>query len=174
MTPYMDTVFGLGVFIENRGGIKYFNHNGGNEAFLCTSYGSLEGGNGVVIMINGEDFSIINEVLNSVAQVYDWKGFYKPVFKKLIVVPKDTLQQYVGDYKMDKDTLTIHFCGEELCIRQNSQPGDGFKMKFSNNASFTVIEVPNAIISILRNKEGKIDALELTQDGNTRRLPKLN
>src|SRR6187431_318400 len=82
LTPYIDSNSALGVFIENKNGQLYFNHNGGNEAFLCTSYGSMQGGNGVVIMINGENFSVINELLNSVALVYDWKGFYKPTFKK--------------------------------------------------------------------------------------------
>jgi CubicO group peptidase (beta-lactamase class C family) len=82
LTPYIDKNAALGVFIEDRSGIKYFNHNGGNEAFLCTSYGSLEGGNGVVIMVNGDNFQIISEVLNSVAQVYGWKDFFKPEFKK--------------------------------------------------------------------------------------------
>lgn len=49
LTSYIDSTIGLGVFIENREGSKYFNHNGSNEAFLCTSYGSMKGGNGVVI-----------------------------------------------------------------------------------------------------------------------------
>lgn len=175
MTPYIDSAVGHGLFIEKRGSSKYFNHNGGNEAFLCTSYGSLDGGNGVVIMINGEDFTIISEVLNSVAQVYNWKGFYKPVFKKLVAIPKDTMQLYLGDYKLsDKDTLTIRFCGEQLCIRQNGQPGDGFKMTFEDSTTFSVNEVPDAVLKIIRNKEGKIEALELAQGGQKRKLPKLN
>ncbi|MFM9908084.1 MAG: serine hydrolase domain-containing protein [Chitinophagaceae bacterium] len=175
MTPYMDTAFGLGVFIENRNGVKYFNHNGSNEAFVCTYYGSLKGGDGVVIMVNGENFNIINEVLNSVAQVYDWNGFFKPVFKKLAIVPKETMQQYLGDYKLSNtDTLTIRFCGEQLCIRQNGQSGDGFKMTFEDMVTFTVAEVPNAVIRIIRDKDGKVEALELEQGGQKRNLPKLN
>ena len=91
LTPYIDSNAALGVFIENKEGQLYFTHNGGNEAFLCTSYGSMQGGNGVVIMINGENFAVINELLNSVAIVYDWKGFYKPTFRKIVTVPKDTI-----------------------------------------------------------------------------------
>ncbi len=175
LSPFIDSTVGLGVFIENREGIKYFNHNGGNEAFLCTSYGSMQGGNGVVIMINGEDFGVVSEVLNSVAQVYDWKGFYKPVFKKIVIVPKETMQQYLGNFKLsDTDTLTIQFCGEQLCIRQNGQPGEVYKMIFEDIATFSVTEVPNAVIKIIRDKEGKVDALELEQGGRKRRLPKLN
>ena len=175
LSPFIDSTVGLGVFIENRAGIKYFNHNGGNEAFLCTSYGSMRGGNGVVIMINGEDFGIVSEVLNSVARVYDWKGFYKPVFKKMAIVPKETMQQYLGNFILNgTDTLTIRFCGEQLCIRQNRQPGDGYKMIFEDIATFSVAEVPNAVIKIMRDIEGKVDALELEQEGRKLRLPKIN
>ena len=175
LTPFIDSTVGLGVFVENREKIKYFNHNGGNEAFLCTSYGSMQGGNGVVIMINGEDFGVVSELLNSVARVYDWKGFYKPVFKKIAIVPKETLEQYLGNFILgDADTLTIRFCGEQLCIRQNGQPGEGYKMIFEDTATFSVAEVPNAVLRIIRDKEGKVDALELEQGGRKQRLPKVN
>jgi len=174
LTPYIDKNAALGVFIEDRGGIKYFNHNGGNEAFLCTSYGSLEGGNGVVIMINGEDFQIIAEVLNSVAQVYEWKDFYKPQFKKLAAVPEDVLQQYVGNYKLMNDTLTISFCDKELCIQQNHQPATGYKMIFTDSSSFSVKEVPDANFTVIRDKEGKVEALQLKQGETSIRIPKIN
>jgi hypothetical protein len=58
-------------------------------------------------MINGENFSVINELLSSVAIVYGWKGFYKPTYRKTVTVPKDTLQQFLGDFLLQKDTLTI-------------------------------------------------------------------
>ena len=174
LTPFIDSTVGLGVFIENRAGIKYFNHNGGNEAFLCTTYGSMQGGNGVVIMINGEDFGVVSEVLNSVARVYDWKGFYKPIFKKLTIVPQDTLKKFVGNFKLLQDTLTIKFCGKNLCIIQNGQPGEGYKMIFSDISTFGVAEVPDANFRVLYNKEGMVDAMELTQGGRKLRLSKLN
>ena len=165
MTPYVDKNAALGVFIDKRGNTKWFNHNGGNEAFLCTSYGSLEGGNGVVIMINGDDFSVVNELLNSVARVYNWTDFYKPTFKKVTRLSKDTLQRFVGNYLINRDTLTISFCGENLCIQQNRQPDPGYKMIFSDNSTFSVAEIPNATIKAIWNKDGAIDELELNQGG---------
>jgi CubicO group peptidase (beta-lactamase class C family) len=173
LTPYIDSSSALGVFINNRKGTLWFNHNGGNEAFLCTSYGSMQGGNGVVIMINGENFAVINELLNSVATVYDWKGFYNPTFKKKITLPKDSLQQYVGNYKIMNDTLTISMCGEELCIQQNGQPPVRYKIIFSSNSSFSMVEVPNAEFNPARNDAGKITGLVLKQGGTTLKLPKM-
>lgn len=174
MTPYIDKNAALGVFVIEKGGIKYFNHNGGNEAFLCTSYGSLSGGNGVVIMINGDDFSVIEELLNSVARVYNWKDFYQPSFKAKVKVPRDSLQLLVGRYQLMKDTLSISFCGEELCIQQNNEPPGGYQMYFSDNSNFTIKEVADAQFRVLKNAEGKVEALQLKQGAMTIRVVKLD
>jgi hypothetical protein len=56
----------------------YFQHGGANEGFRSQYYGSLEGGNGVVVMVNSDNGAIMPEVVNSVAIVYGWKDFYKP------------------------------------------------------------------------------------------------
>ncbi|MCU0389381.1 MAG: beta-lactamase family protein [Chitinophagaceae bacterium] len=173
MTPYIDSNAALGVFIEKRGDIKWFNHNGGNEAFLCTSYGSLEGGHGVVIMINGENFSVISELLNSVARVYNWQGFFKPEFRKKVIPPADTLKAMVGNYKVFTDTITLKLCDEGLCIQQNGEPVNGYACIFSDNITFSMAEVPNAGFKVLFNEAGKVIALELKQAGMTMKLPRI-
>jgi len=173
LTPYIDSNAALGVFIENKKGQLYFTHNGGNEAFLCTSYGSMQGGNGVVIMINGENFAVITELLNSVAIVYDWKGFYTPTFRKTVTLPKDTLQKLVGNFLLEKDTLTVSFCGDALCLQQNFQPAIGYQMFFSDNNNFSVREVPNAFFSVIRNAEGKVEAFQLKQGDYNMRIPRI-
>jgi CubicO group peptidase (beta-lactamase class C family) len=173
MTPYIDSNAALGVFIQQKGSRKFFNHNGGNEAFLCTSYGSLEGGDGVVIMVNGVNFAVIGELLNSVARVYQWDGFFKPEFRKKILPPADTLKAMVGNYKVMNDTITLRLCEEGLCIQQNGQPANGYVCVFSDNRSFSIREVPNALFRALYNTEGKLEALELKQGGNTLKLPRI-
>jgi len=173
LTHYVDSSSGLGVSLVYRKGNMYFNHNGGNEAFLCTSYGSMQGGNGVVIMINGEDFSVVREVLNSVARVYNWEGFYNPTFKKVINVPVDTLHQYTGNYLLMKDTLTLKMSGKDLFIQQNGEPKNGYKLYFADNSSFTMSEQPNANFRVLRNDTGKVNALELKQNGVVLKLPRI-
>jgi CubicO group peptidase (beta-lactamase class C family) len=66
---------GMGVFLEKKGDATYFYHSGVNEGFGAYYYGSLEDGNGVVIMINSGFCPLLYEVINSVAKVYQWKGF---------------------------------------------------------------------------------------------------
>lgn len=164
LTHYIDSNVALGVFLLRKPTSIYFNHNGGNEGFACTSFGSLKGGNGVVVMINGDDFTIINEVVNSVALVYNWPDFYRPEYRTLYKVPDDSLSMYTGKFLLGSDTLEISKCGNSLCIRQNGQPEDGYKMTFGSNVLFSVKEVPDATLSILF-KEGKVDALEINQRG---------
>lgn len=65
----------LGVFQSDFKGTKYFGHSGGNEGFVCYYIGSVEDGNGIVIMTNGSNFGFIGDVLNSVASLNNWKNY---------------------------------------------------------------------------------------------------
>jgi hypothetical protein len=173
MEPYIDSNVALGVFIEKRGDRKYFNHKGGNEGFVCTYYGSLEGGDGVVIMTNGDDFDIIEELINSVARVYGWKDFFRPQFRKVHKLPREDLDNFVGNFKLANDILTISICGEGLCMQQNGQPVLGSKMIFTDSDNFTVREVPSASFKAVRNDKGYVESLELQQNGLNLALPRI-
>jgi len=107
LTPYIDSSVALGVFIDRKKGEKYFGHNGADEGFLSAYTGSFENGNGVVVMVNSDNGKLLNEVINSVAIVYGWKGYYAPVNKKLVPVTAALADSYAGDYLLEGDTLTI-------------------------------------------------------------------
>lgn len=173
MTPFIDKNAALCVFIEKKGDKTWFNHNGGNEAFLCTSWGSMEGGDGVVIMINGEDFSVITELMNSVAREYNWNGFFKPEFRKVINIPRDTLAIYTGNFKMGKDTISLSVCGDQLCIQQNRQPATGYKVYFSDPIHFSIREEPATTFTLLFNENGKLNALEVKDARSKLKLPRI-
>lgn len=72
LTPYFDKSAALGVFISQGASTKSFSHGGANEGFRCQYYGSLEGGSGVVVMVNSDNGAILQELINSVALVYKW------------------------------------------------------------------------------------------------------
>lgn len=69
LTPYSENL-GLGVFIDDAN--KTFGHSGGTAGFRCQYYGSLECGNGVVVMVNSDSSDIMYELINSVKSVYKW------------------------------------------------------------------------------------------------------
>jgi CubicO group peptidase (beta-lactamase class C family) len=72
LTPHMGEA-ALGVFIDTKPSGKYFQHGGANEGFRSQYFGSLENGNGVVVMVNSNNGEIMQEVIRSVASVYGWK-----------------------------------------------------------------------------------------------------
>jgi CubicO group peptidase (beta-lactamase class C family) len=123
LTPYIDKSAAMGVFIDTRGTDKYFQHGGANEGFRCQYFGSVENGNGVVVMVNSDNGSILSEIINSVAIVYGWKDFYKPVIKKLVVVADSVLVQYTGQYELGPQfIITITKEGSQLKAQATGQP----------------------------------------------------
>jgi tetratricopeptide (TPR) repeat protein len=97
-----------GTFITEKGGIKYFYHGGDVQGFTSDFYSTVEGGNGVVVLVNGYHVrEFINEIVNSVATVYKWKDFYDPLRKNEMIVPENILSNYTGTYLFDSLLVTI-------------------------------------------------------------------
>jgi CubicO group peptidase (beta-lactamase class C family) len=65
----------LGVFTQDYKGIKYFGHSGGNYGFVCHYVGSLENGNGIAVMTNGNNINLVYEIVNSIASINNWENF---------------------------------------------------------------------------------------------------
>jgi CubicO group peptidase (beta-lactamase class C family) len=101
LTPYQNKNSALGVFIDSlQDGVKYFEHGGANEGFRSLYFGSMEGGNGVVVMVNSDNGDIMNEIVNSVANVYGFKSLNRSKLKKEIALPDTILLKYTGKYEI--------------------------------------------------------------------------
>lgn len=108
LTPYLDsTKSALGFFVQKKGEEKFFRHDGGNEGFSSDAYASFDSGKGVVVMINSENYLLIDEIVNSVARVYDWPNFYQPKIKKLASLTDSVLLSYCGEYFFDSNSSVI-------------------------------------------------------------------
>lgn len=152
----------LGVFVDARGSRKYFGHGGANEGFRCQYYGSLEGGDGVVVMVNSDNGAIIPEILNSVATVYNWPDFTGQITKRTIPVHVDTLAKYTGTYTLDRITLKIIQKENSLFLAQDDSPP--VKMYFTSQIDFFVKEV-KAELSFVKNEQGIVDGIFIRQEG---------
>lgn len=64
-----------GVFTNEFNDVKYFGHSGGNEGFVCHYVGSFEDGNGLVVMTNGRNSKMLEEIVNSIASLNNWKNY---------------------------------------------------------------------------------------------------
>lgn len=165
MTPYNDASSALGVFIDNRNGTLYFQHSAGNEGFCGQYYGSLQGGNGVAIFLNTDmdSYGIIPEVLNSVATVYDWKGYYEPVYKTAVDVKDKTMEKYIGVYQVDGSALThivkqkdgYYLCADGTSSKMYfSSETDFFNIEFSSEKHF-VTDASGKVTGYLRSYNGE-------------------
>jgi CubicO group peptidase (beta-lactamase class C family) len=159
LTPYKDAA-ALGVFIDTKGKDKYFQHGGANEGFRSQYFGSLENGNGVVVMVNSDNGGIMGEIINSVASVYQWKDFYKADVKKITQLSQEQLKAFEGYYqgkgnpnnylkftaKEDQLLLTQVWDGRQILFSPESDvdffcKDFPFPLKFTKDKNGTVTEV---------------------------------
>jgi CubicO group peptidase (beta-lactamase class C family) len=102
LTPYQNANAAMGTFIVDFNGAKYFQHGAGNDGFCGQFWGSIEGGYGVAVFLNTDNPKLLQEVINSVAKVYQWQNFHKePVRRSSIPVDEKTLKTYEGLYLFD-------------------------------------------------------------------------
>ncbi len=167
LTPYLDESAALGVFIEDRSGVKYFQHGAGNEGFRGFYYGSLEGGNGVAVVVNSDNGDIMFELMNSVASVYNWKGFYHPLVKKEITIADSIQQKYTGIY-LYENTLAIVLKREDGYYLFSN--GKYMKMHFSGETDFFNTESP-AEKKFTKDAAGHVNGYTRTKDGE--QLPQM-
>jgi hypothetical protein len=102
---------------------KYFTHPGSTVGFQSIYYGSLRGGNGVVVMLNSGSQQLATEVVNSVAKVYEFKDLYHPNIKKRVSTPAaDVLQTYTGQFQLAPNrVLTILFEEGHFYVRMQGE-----------------------------------------------------
>ena len=160
-TPYVSDFYGLGFFIEKKGDEVYFHHTGLNEGFVSDYYGSITSGRGVVIMANTDLASypdITEEIINSVASVYEWKGFYKPVIKKEITVQDSIYKQYTGIYKFDgvDQTVKVYQQNGKLWFHDSSSPVP-WLMHFTSDKDFFFHEIVFNNHVFARDSTGEVD-----------------
>ena len=114
---------GLGLFIAEFGGERWFQHSGSNQGFKCDFRASFSGGNGVIVMTNGEmGFEICRDVIRAVSKVYGWPGMTGEPLDE-IAVPHDQLEKYAGHYAFSPDEVAfITMVGNRLMVQQLPYP----------------------------------------------------
>jgi CubicO group peptidase (beta-lactamase class C family) len=128
----------MGTYIQNRNGEKYFNHTASNEGFTGVFIGGLTNGKGAAVFANSDDAPVMFELINSIAQVYNWKGFSKP--EQITTVPvNDTLiSKYIGDYIADRIFSEVKKEKDGLYLWTD---GISSKMYFTSSTDFRNIEL---------------------------------
>jgi CubicO group peptidase (beta-lactamase class C family) len=141
LTPYNDAAASMGFFIDDKNGTAYFQHGAGNPGYSGKFMGSMVGGNGVVVLVNSDDDAAVSEeVIQSIAQCYEWAGFDKvrtPIVRPAVALAKPLKAKYVGAYRLDNSVLTITEQAGQLWLRASDNP---WPMHFTDHQSFINIE----------------------------------
>ncbi len=162
----MDGISALGLFREIKDGALYVQHSGTNRGFRGKFFFSAEHGNGVVVMVNGTNTDILEEVIGSVGLVYKWTGF-----EKLVASPEAKhnnlfLSNYVGTYTLNKRQVEVSLKKNSLILEEKGE----WKSNLTplNKATFVVdIVKPQATIEFVVDNEGTIVKCIMDQGDTT-------
>jgi CubicO group peptidase (beta-lactamase class C family) len=108
LTPGLNNS-GLGPFI----GEHHFGHNGADEGFRASLIAWNEEPTALVIMVNSDNGSIIQEVQLAIAEEYDLPGI-SPFIEQVIELSQQQLSKYVGTYELQAGQLTIELADRGL------------------------------------------------------------
>lgn len=102
----------------------YFEFTGVNAGFLAYAIGSVEGGNGVVIMLNsGDDVNGLGkEIRRSVAKIYNWVKFLPEEIVPVTLADKE-LEALTGRYRMGPNEV-LYLRKEKNYLVENINDGN--------------------------------------------------
>jgi len=165
LTPYIDKQAALGVFILDMNGTKYFTHSGSNEGFRSEYYGSMEDGNGVVVMVNSDNGDIIPEIVNSVAKVYKFDGLYRSKIVKRVSTTADekTLQSYTGKYALNPEfILTVTKEGNKL---YGQATGQERYLLYPESETKFLLKIGDIELEFMKDDTGIVNKVVIYQGG---------
>ncbi|KAA9340363.1 serine hydrolase domain-containing protein [Larkinella humicola] len=140
LTPVVDSnQVTPGFFLVRKGAESYFQHAGSNVGYKSNFYGSMHGGRGVVVMINGDQYDIIPEIINSVAYTYQWEGFYQPELRKLAVVSEAVLSLYPGEYHLESPSMQFRIVKQQGQLYLSSGTDAPERMYFTSAQRFFLL-----------------------------------
>ncbi|MFG6414376.1 serine hydrolase [Roseateles sp. DC23W] len=112
--------YGLGFGLPRENGEAYFAHGGWNEGFCASLMASQTVGQGVAIMINGNQPALMDELRRAVAHEYGWPGF-----KTRVPLPAsvEALQKAPGRYRVNAEqVMVVTRQGERLFMSLVGEP----------------------------------------------------
>lgn len=155
---------GIGPFLMQRTDNKdakgiYFEFTGVNAGFLAYGIASVEGGNGVVIMMNsGDDVNGFGkELRRSVAKTYSWTNFL-PQEIVPVQLPDEQLEKLAGRYRMSANEV-LYLKKENKYLIENINEGNDIYC-FPVSKDTIVFTDYNIRGFFTRNEKGEVTGLQ--------------
>ena len=108
--------YGLGIEVDDVGGVPSFSHGGSNVGFRTMLYALTKAGQGAVVMTNGDRGSdLAGDILRSIAAEYGWKE-WRVIERAVVPVAAKTLADYAGNYQLGPMKIAVTQNGDRLFI----------------------------------------------------------
>jgi CubicO group peptidase (beta-lactamase class C family) len=152
----------LGLFTENHNGVEYLQHTAATKGFRGKFYMSKTGGNGVVILLNGTNIEILDQIARSVAEVYKWEGMKRFKIAEAINLTNNELQQFKGTYAFEERRITISVKNDTLIL---TEKGKWSSKLIALSKDFFVVDIikPLATLKFRKDTNGNINRLSIKQ-----------
>lgn len=90
--------WGLGFELRGEGAARSFAHGGANAGYMNYFIADIDGGNGAVVMTNGDRGSeLAQDLIRSISREYGWAGF-KPIVRRAVPLMPAESDRMVGTY----------------------------------------------------------------------------
>ncbi len=161
----------LGVFIEKENGTLYLQHSGSNKGFRGKFYFSADHGNGIVIMVNGTNTKIIEEIIRSVAMVYNWAGHERFTVSEELDQKDVNLSTYTGTYIRENREVEVTLKKGRLILTEKGKWSS--KLTPLNTSKFVIdIVKPKATIEFIFDSNDSVSKCILKQGESTEWIKK--
>lgn len=159
----------LGFFCDGCDNAAVFRHGGWDEGFVAEMTLFRHQGKGAVVMINSnEGHPLIGEVVNAIAEEFDWSRNSK----QLQVVQLPDLSIYSGQFKAShSQQITISVTGDGLYLKYDTQPPVLFE---AATATRFFSQVLNTELVFTLSDDGAVAAVTIQQDGMSVEATKLS
>ena len=151
--------YALGWGTRKAGGMDIISHGGGVPGFQTFMIGDKKSKTGAYVMSNSGNMSKIGNVavllLNGVK-------YTSPKERKVVDLPKETLEEYVGEYQLGAAKITIRLKEKQLSAKLT---GQGYNPIYPEAKDKLFYKVVDAQYTVKRDKKGKVSAIVLHQNG---------
>lgn len=171
VTPFFEDFVGLGFFIEKHGAATYFGHGGADEGFRAQLLVNRDRGYGAAVMVNSDNGEIINEILRSIAQEYQWED-YLPKALDVISVDSKKLDEYAGRFLVNPDRA-LKVTSEKGKLYGEPTQSPKFELLAISETEFARADA-NVRYAFVRNASGKVDKVQIRFDGGESTAPRVS
>jgi hypothetical protein len=165
--------WGLGIAIEKTPAGTNYGHGGRNTGFTSRSVLYKDLGIGYVFLVNNDDASKIDDVLNAYLIAGKSGLKPKPSARKEVKLDPKVYDAYVGRYAVGPDTiLTLTREGDRLM----AQPNNEGKIELFPESETTFFLKPptDATATFVKDEMGKVTHMVLHRDGNDSKAKRLD